>query len=257
MRANAADTQIVLIDEPGLYLHAKAQEDVLRVLESISKSCGVVFSTHSPYLIDTDRLDRIRLVSKSSVKGTSIENKIHSGSDLETLTPIVTAIGLAVNGDFPFIGGQNIILEGISDYFYLVAMKSLLAPDLNVKFVPSVGAPKIPQIVSLLIAWGLSYSVILDSDREGRRTAKVLEEKLSVSTKSIIFVSDSDGLSMEDMFSRDDFCNHVIVEESYPESRVANSKIVKDRKLDKVLLSKRFMDKVMDAKGANRIFSLY
>ena len=49
----------LLIDEPGLYLHAKAQMDVLKVLEARSADIPIIFSTHSPYLIEYDKLFRV------------------------------------------------------------------------------------------------------------------------------------------------------------------------------------------------------
>ncbi|GAI96798.1 unnamed protein product, partial [marine sediment metagenome] len=76
LNARQEDINIILIDEPGLYLHAKAQQDVLKVLEKISEKVQVIFSTHSPYLIDADRLDRVRLLLKDKKNGTRVENKI-------------------------------------------------------------------------------------------------------------------------------------------------------------------------------------
>ena len=97
LNAERAKTKVILIDEPGLYLHSKAQKDVLKVFEILSGESQVIISTHSPYLIDAQRLDRVRLVLKDDQKGTRIENKIHKDADTETLTPIMTAIGLDIS----------------------------------------------------------------------------------------------------------------------------------------------------------------
>ena len=66
LTAESGSKNIILIDEPGLYLHAKAQEDVLKVLEKISENSQIILSTHSPYLIDAEHLDRVRLVLKDA-----------------------------------------------------------------------------------------------------------------------------------------------------------------------------------------------
>lgn len=138
LKARASDINLILIDEPGLYLHAKAQKDVLNVLEKISQNTQVLFSTHSPYLIDVNRLDRVRLIIKDDEKGSSIENKIHKGADIETLTPIITAIGLDISHNLVIGDKQkNILLEGISDYYYLQAIKIILNGD-EVYFIPHV-----------------------------------------------------------------------------------------------------------------------
>jgi predicted ATP-dependent endonuclease of OLD family len=96
-KSKAGTNTVILIDEPGLYLHATAQRDILKHLEDSSEHNQILMSTHSPYLIEPDKLERIRLVQKSNTKGTRIENKIHAVSDKETLTPILTAIGLELN----------------------------------------------------------------------------------------------------------------------------------------------------------------
>ena len=113
LRLNAEQDQgrnVILIDEPGLYLHAKAQQDVLKVFENISEASQIIISTHSPYLIDTHRLDRVRLISKDDQIGTRIENKIHKGAEAETLTPIITAIGLDLSSEFSIAGKKNVFV---------------------------------------------------------------------------------------------------------------------------------------------------
>lgn len=98
-RAREDVLNIILIDEPAGYLHAKAQKDVIRKLEDAANDAPIIFSTHSPYLIDINKLNRIRLVSRTTEEeGTLISNKIHKSADKETLTPIITAIGCRFSG---------------------------------------------------------------------------------------------------------------------------------------------------------------
>lgn len=244
LTAQKHNYNIILIDEPGLYLHAKAQRDVLKVLESIAQAkTTVIFSTHSPYLIDVNRLDRIRLVMKKE-NGSLIENKIHKNADAETLTPIIAAIGMDLQSHFTGVKKHNAVLEGISDYYYLQALKDLIPksklPDIN--FIPCVGATKIPQIISLLIGWDLDYVAVLDKDSEGKRTAKELLEELHVAGEKVLFVSGEENTSIEDLFSRQDFNTHVL-EDVKNEKETSNSKFLKEQKLDKVLLAKKFFER--------------
>jgi predicted ATP-dependent endonuclease of OLD family len=248
LNAERDETNIILIDEPGLYLHAKAQKDVLKVLGKISKESQVIFSTHSPYLIDAKRLDRVRLILKDDKNGTRIENKIHKGADVETLTPIITAIGLDISHDFSIAGKKNVLLEGISDYYFLQALRKYIKTD-EVNFIPCVGAQKIPQLVSLLIGWDLEFLAVLDNDKEGKRIAKELAEKLAVENKKIIFVSDQDDYSVEDLFTHEDFNNFILNDTKNTDKPVLNSKFLKDKKLDKVLLAKKFFENVESDKS--------
>lgn len=246
LSAEKNSVNIILIDEPGLYLHAKAQKDVLKVLEEVSREAQVLFSTHSPYLIDAERLDRIRLVIKDE-SGTKVENKIHKGADKETLTPIITTIGLDLSQEFSIAGKKNVVLEGISDYYYFQALKDFLpktTKGIDANLIPCCGASKIPQIISLLIGWDLEFVSVLDNDAEGKKIAKELREKLLVDEKKIIPILEQDNLAIEDLFTHDDFNSFVMDELENDDTNISNSKFIKDQKIDKVLLSKKFLDKV-------------
>ena len=243
LNAERDEINIILIDEPGLYLHAKAQRDVLKILEKTSQESQVIFSTHSPYLIDAQRLDRVRLVLKDDENGTKIENKIHKGADVETLTPIITAVGLDISHDFSIAGKKNVLLEGISDYYFVQALRKYIKTN-EVNFIPCVGAPKIPQLVSLLIGWDLEFLAVLDHDNEGKKIAKELSEKLGVENKKIVFVSEQSDYSIEDLFTHEDFNNFVLDEIKNEDKSTSNSRFLKDKKLDKVLLAKKFFESV-------------
>ncbi len=246
LRLNAEQGQgrnVILIDEPGLYLHAKAQEDVLKVFENISEKSQVIISTHSPYLIDTHRLDRVRLISKDDQTGTRIENKIHKGAEAETLNPIITKIGLDLSSGFSIVGKKNVLLEGISDYYFLQALRKSTNTN-EVNFIPCVGASRISQLVSLLIGWDLGFWAVLDNDSQGNKTAKELREKLLIEDNRIIFISEENNYSTEDLFTQDDFNNFVLKDEESKneDSKTLNSKFLKNQQLDKVLLAKKFFE---------------
>lgn len=246
LRLNANDqsrTSVILIDEPGLYLHAKAQEDILKELEKISEESQVIISTHSPYLIDSQRLDRVRLIVKDDHAGTRIENKIHKDADAETRTPIVTAIGLDISKGFSIVGKKNVLLEGISDYYFMQALGKDTKTN-KANFIPCVGAQKIPQLVSLLIGWDLEFLVVLDKDSQGKKIAKELEQKLSIEQDRIIFISEENEFSIEDLFTHDDFNSYVLEEMKNEDATTSNSKFLKENKLDKVLLAKKFFEKM-------------
>jgi len=244
LAAERGNTNIILIDEPGLYVHAKAQKDILAVLESLSKDMQIIFSTHSPYLIDNKRLDRVRLVKKDK-KGSTIENKIHKNADKETLTPIITAIGLDISNSFNVIGQNNILLEGISDYYFLNGMlKRLGGTQLNNKFlVPCTGATKIPIMVSLIMGWGLNFVAVLDNDPEGIRVGKDLKRKYLLDDKNVLYVSNISNSCIEDLFSKEDFYKYVTNSPS-PTVKISNSDYVSQKKLDKPILSKHFFENV-------------
>jgi predicted ATP-dependent endonuclease of OLD family len=252
-RAKEDISNVILIDEPGLYLHARAQKDVLRKLEDCANDTQVVFSTHSPYLIDINKLGRIRLVSRNEEDGTTVSDKIHKGADEDTLTPIITAIGLDLSLGLDIAKNNNIILEGITDYYYVTALQQLLQFKFSqeVHFIPSVGADKTTILASLMIGWGLNFCIVLDNDSKGRQTEARLSKEFTENTIKIMKISDNADEEIEDLFTREDFIRCVLKEDpsSIPSDK-SNSQIVKpkDRKYDKVLLSKLFLENLQSGK---------
>ncbi len=257
-RAREDVSNVILIDEPGLFLHAKAQEDVLEKLEDSAKDTLIIFSTHSPYLIKIDKLSRIRLVSRTKEEGTLISSKIHKGANKETLTPIITAIGLDLSMGLDIAKDNNIILEGITDYYYLSAFKEIFNFKFKkeANFIPSVGADKFNFLVPLMVGWGLNYCAVLDNDEKGRQIKKKLLKDFNHIGIKITFSSKNKDEEIEDLFKKEDFAKYVLNESpnDVPTDK-KNSQIIKqkDRNYDKVLLSKLFFEKI---KGVNKSLSV-
>ena len=256
LKAKQGGKNILLIDEPGLYLHARAQKDVLEVLKDISCESQVVFSTHSPYLMDVQRLDRVRLISRDDQNGTRIEKINKGATGAAALTPVVTAIGLDLSNSFSIAGKKNVLLEGISDYYFLQAFRHCSETD-DINLIPSTGATKIPQLVSLLIGWGLEFLVVLDNDKEGIRVADELKDKLMVRESRIVLVSEQKECSIEDLFTHEDF-NEFVLDETTAnkDPEIKNSKFLKNERLDKVLLAKKFFEKIDKARDDGKEIGL-
>ncbi len=161
---------IILFDEPGLYLHSKAQWDIKKLFEELAEKDQIVYSTHSPYLIDADKLNRLRLVINSEDNGTTIE-KITTkkiGDQQDALKPIIDAIGLEVAHNFSCANKRNVILEGIADYYYFTSMKKLFGNQDDFVFLPSMGASNVHLLMELCLGWGLQWLIIFDEDRASK-----------------------------------------------------------------------------------------
>ena len=250
-RAREDVPNIILIDEPGLYLHAQAQKDIIKKLEDSAKDAPIIFGTHSPYLINVDKLNRVRLILKpTDEEGTYISNKVHKDADKETLTPIITAIGLDLSSGLDIAKDNNIIFEGITDYYYVNAFQKLLQFEFSedVHFIPGTGADKTNLLASLMIGWGFNYCIILDNDKKGRQIKDRLLKEFGHPNIKIMLVPDSSDGEIEDLFSRWDFIKHVLNEKATEVPAKKNSQIVKEkgRSYDKVLLSKSFFEKATE-----------
>ncbi len=249
------NTSIILVDEPGLYLHAKAQEDVLHLLEKLSKAdeTSVIFTTHSPYLIDVDNLNRVLLVEKDDRTGTHIV-KCHKGAKQDTLTPIITKMGFNIS-KANLIKEKNILLEGISDYYYLQAFKKILEYDdilKNVSMIPSVGASQLPQLAALCVGWGLKYVALFDKDTEGIRNAEIVRKNLG-EFASVSHICDEEDCAIEDLFSENDFNKFILknIDKHKDDDTISNSKYLKGNNIDKVLVAKLFFDSARKIKTRN------
>jgi len=261
-RAREDVPNIILIDEPGLFLHAKAQKDVLKILEDSSAETPIVFSTHSPYLLEPDKFNRIRLISYDEKNGTLVENKIHKVSDKETLTPILTAIGLELSSSIESIDKiNNVIVEGQSDWFYLQAFKRIMNKT-HINFVFGGGSGNMPFVGTILCGWGCNVLYLFDNDKGRKDAEKNLRQNWILSQHDILGVTDKDDERIEDIFDQKDFKKFVLEDESVNYTS-SNSEYLNKSRKEKVLPSKLFLEKVEQNKcklsqdTLNRIKSLF
>lgn len=168
---------IYLFDEPGISLHINAQKELLKLFKELSnKGNQVVYTTHSPYMLDvkSEGIYSIRAVSKNSAVYTSIYKTAYDAqlfpySQKDTLSPIITAIGMNFNDTFgPSKEKLNIVIEGVSDYIYINTMAKLLNSSYEkYNFIPSVGASNCINICTILFGWGCPFIAVFDYDNEG------------------------------------------------------------------------------------------
>lgn len=178
-----SDNTIIFLDDPGVYLHPSGQKDILNMMDKISESKQIVFSTHSPFMINRDKLDSVRLLYKEKDCGTLIK-KAHN-SDHDAFAPIRAAIGMNIN-DLLFNGNKTIMVEGQSDNILLSTFSQLLF-KLNKSFIdlskyaifPVNGANKMLYFSSFFSNQNFNFLNILDHDNEGRNTAKNLKKRFN------------------------------------------------------------------------------
>ncbi len=241
---------VILVDEPGLYLHAKAQKDLLLVLMEHTNDNPVVFSTHSPYLITEDNLENIRLIEKES-DGTKILGKIHAHptADKETLTHILTAIGLGINDSITNVDQKdNVVVEGPEDVFYVCAFKELEKKTLKTNFINGGGASNMGLVGAILEGWGADVYYLFDND-QGKKDGEKRLKDWKVLPEAIKTVTKKDNATIVDILSVDDFKKYVLGDTklTYANSNSEYLKSLKPRP-DKVLLARKFLQKAKAGK---------
>lgn len=241
--ASKENPPVVLIDDPGLHLHAKAQRDILNKLEDVAESSRIIYTTHSPYLIDSEKLDRVWLVEKDKRDGTEIK-KLHAGADEDTLRPVITAIGANTTLGVHTDKENSVVVEGISDYHYLQAFSEITEWDSDLDIIPGTGGDSPVNVGSILFGWGVEPIFLLDDDWQGGENREKLEKDLDIDEERIIQIPADDG-DIEDVFTKDDFREYVLQGEEPPEYESSNSEYLKPYRgdKDKVLLAKKFYEK--------------
>ncbi|WP_107496444.1 AAA family ATPase [Thalassobius sp. I31.1] len=196
------DNAIVLLDEPGHSLHPLAQRDLSTFFDSLSKTHQIVFTTHSPFMIDADRLDRVRKVFVDGDGGTVASSNlaVSRGKNAEKGAGATYAVHSALNlsvAESLLLGCTPVIVEGPSDQHYLSAIKNILIskgrinPVAELVFPPSGGAKTAKIIAAILMGRDDALPfVLLDGDAAGKQAAKSLKDGLYQSSKDSVLTTD-------------------------------------------------------------------
>ena len=174
---------ILLLDEPGLSLHALAQADFLRYIDELADKHQILYTTHSPFMVRSDELPRIRVVEDRKNVGTVVSANV-SGSDPKTLFPLQAALGYTIAQNL-FIAERNLLVEGPTDLLYLKFFSSLLESQGkaglrdDIVIVPAGGLDKVVTFVALLHANNLQLAVLHDyGNRPDERIQDLVRDKL-------------------------------------------------------------------------------
>lgn len=189
-QVDATTDVVLLLDEPGLSLHALAQGDLLRYIDKLSESHQVLYSTHSPFMVRNDRFDQVRLVQDRLPGGTQVTSDV-SASDEKTLFPLQAALGYSIAQNL-FIARKNLLVEGPSDLIYLQFFSNLLHREGrkgladDVVIVPVGGLDKLATFVALLGANELDIVVVHDWGRSPEQKLVELVHQKIIKNKHVL-----------------------------------------------------------------------
>lgn len=205
---------ILLLDEPGLNLHALAQGDLLRFIDDLSEDHQIIYTTHSPFMVDSEHLEKIRTVVEVERQGSRISDSLQE-KDPDTLFPLQAALGYSVAQNL-FINKKNLLVEGISDLVYLETMSAELLKrgrtglSEETTIVPTGGADKVATFISLMRGSKLQIVCLLDSfvDKKSKQRIDDLVREKIIRDKNIVYYSDVRNTSyadVEDMFEPEEY----------------------------------------------------
>ena len=217
---------IILLDEPGLTLHAKAQADLLRYFkEKLEPHHQLIYTSHSPFMVPADNLMSVKTVedvvtvlgpNKFDSKGTKVGDKVLS-TDKDTLFPLQGALGYEITQSL-FIGEHTLLVEGPSDVLYLQAASGALKQagraglDSRWTLCPTGSIDKIGSFVSLFSANDLHIAVLTDIAKGQKQKLENLR-KSEILEKGHVYTigdfCDQDEADIEDLFSAELFAEIV------------------------------------------------
>lgn len=214
---------ILLLDEPGLHLHGTAQAKVVEFLNKLARDNQTLYTTHSPFMVDGDHLERARAVYEKEDGTTGVSEDVWP-RDKDSLFPLQAALGYQLVQSL-FISKRQLLVEGITDYWLIKTIVEVLPsrnlPTLrsDITLVPAAGVTNLLPLASMLIGHDIEIGALLDGDEPARKEGRKLVEKLLAGAdRRCLFIGDFlDGrkaAEIEDVFPED--CYLEAVKEAYP-----------------------------------------
>lgn len=221
-KENKGQNVILLLDEPGLFLHGKAQGDLLEYLETeLKPKHQIVYTTHSPFMVDSSKFNRIRIVQDKGIDQTQKLPKEEDGTKIftdvleafdDSLFPLQGALGYEITQTL-FIGKNCLIVEGVSDLIYLKTFSSVLGrlgrTELSEDWTitPVGGSDKVPTFVALLGSQrDLFIATLTDFQKKDAQVIENLYKKKLLEKKNVFTFTDFTPKSesdIEDMMDED------------------------------------------------------
>jgi hypothetical protein len=186
LRGEYGDNLIILLDEPGLHLHGKAQADLLRYInERLRPYHQIIYTTHSPYLIDPDAISSVRTVEDKSevgnVSGTKVQEHPSLESDEDTLLPVMSALGNHITQTL-FNDAKPLLVSTVSDMLILcwfareLNARGRIGLDDGWTVSPAGDLTKISSLASLVPTWGRKAAIIAGEKlRPNNETERMLQ----------------------------------------------------------------------------------
>ena len=214
---------ILLLDEPGLSLHGRAQADLLTYFEQeLRPHHQLVYTTHSPFMVDPGRFDRVRIVQDLSIEahsddlpeerqGTKVSTDVLEATS-DSLFPLQGALGYEIHQSL-FIGPNCLVVEGVSDLLYIQTLSAVLQRrgqsglSADWTITPVGGASNVPTFVALIGAQTkLNVAVLIDFQKKDQQSVENLYKSRLLKKQNVLTFADyveGNEADIEDMFDND------------------------------------------------------
>jgi hypothetical protein len=172
----------------------------------------VVYTTHSPFMVEIGHLERVRIVEDKGPKlGAQVTAEVFA-TDRDSIFPLQAAIGYDIAQSL-FVGPDNLVVEGSSDFTYLTVLSDYLATqkrarlDPRWRLLPAGGSSNIPAFVAL-IGPHLDVTVVVDAGTEGMQRLTNMTKRGLLQGQRLITIAEITGTAnadIEDLFTVTDY----------------------------------------------------
>jgi hypothetical protein len=164
----SSDDEIVLmLDEPGLHLHPKAKQDFLRFLgDEVAGDHTILYTTHSPFMIETDLVHRTKMIQKSPESGSTVLSDAEE-ADEYTRFPLQSVFELDVMKTL-LARSQVLLVQHPAAHAYLYNVSELMEVsgedgiDYRWTVLPVGNAENVTRFVSLFGSQDLDTTVLFE-----------------------------------------------------------------------------------------------
>lgn len=193
-------------------LHPVAQSDLAKFFRKLSEDNQLIYTSHSPFLVDMDNLANVKVVYIESESGrTIVSSNLRRKEDdtTKSIFPVHAALGLTVS-DTLLLGCLPILVEGPSDQIYLSIIKRYLiwkgglTHSKEIVFIPTGGIRGMGPITKLITSRDDALPIVLlDSDEVGKKyKSQLLKDRYKNEKEKVLEVDDflgESGHEIEDL----------------------------------------------------------
>jgi len=220
----ANEPLILLLDEPGLSLHGKAQGDLLGYFEAEilpNTKHQLIYTTHSPFMVDSQHFDRVRIVQDKGIDSDKTLPREEDGTKVftdvleaepDSLFPLQGALGYEIHQTL-FIGPNSLVVEGASDLLYIQTISGILQTkgrvglDSRWTITPVGGSDKVPTFVALIGSQkNLNIATLIDFQKSHQQMIENLYKRKLLEKSHVLTFADFTGkpeADIEDMLDED------------------------------------------------------
>ena len=249
---NSHKQLIMLVDEPGVSLHARAQEDVLKVFDDIKDKIQVIYTTHSPHLVEINKLHRVLAVQRDDLDSLRSNTRILdplrlTAASPDTLTPLQSILGNPMAGEGFSAKRVNLIVNDTGSFYLLNAIILLTGFKGKICVIPSTNVSSIPLLCNILMGWGMDFAVLLFENDEEIKIAELLNNtvyKTDTGGRELILRLPDTFLNSEDLLSTLDFKNYIL--NSREGITIPNSVYIREKELPRNFILSRFLSHIKE-----------